>query len=112
MSSSSSSFWNIKHNTCLSCPPGSIEWKNEKCLLFIGPRESGVIYQKARNSCLEHSTELLEINNHQDFIQLQYKTAELFESEIANAFIEFLSNGVWINFTDSESINNDFLVKL
>jgi hypothetical protein len=55
---------------------------------------------------------LLEINNHEDFVQLQYKTAELFESKIANAFIEFLSNGVWINFTDSESINNDFVVKL
>jgi hypothetical protein len=89
-----------------------IEWENEKCLLFIGPRENGVIYQKARNACLAHSTELLQINNHQDFVQLQYKTAELFESKIANVFIEFLSNGVWINFTDSELIKNNFLVKL
>jgi len=108
----SSSFWNTKYKTCLSCPPGSVEWKNEKCLLFIRPRTSGVRYQKARNICLAHSSQLLEINNHEDFVQLQYKTAALFESKISNVFIEFLSNGVWINFTASESINNDFVVKL
>lgn len=54
-----------------------------------------VLYiKKARNARLAHSTQLLEINNHQDFIEFQSKTAELFENEIANVFIEFLSNGV------------------
>jgi len=54
-----------------------------------------VLYiKKARNTRLAHSTQLLEINNHQDFIEFQSKTAELFENEIANVFIEFLSNGV------------------
>jgi len=89
-----------------------MEWKNEKCLLFAVPYESGVTYQKAKNACLIHSTQLLQINNHQDFVQFQYKIDELLESENANAFIEFLSNGVWINFTDSEFIKNDFIIKL
>jgi hypothetical protein len=87
-------------------------WQNEKCLLFIEPHEGGVIYQKARNACLTHSAQLLQINNHQDFVQFQYKTDELLENENANVFIEFLSNGVWINFTDSELIKNDFIMKL
>jgi len=79
-----------------------MEWKNEKCLLFISPYQGGVIYSTTKSACSIYSAQLLEINNYQDFFQLQYKMDELFESENANAFIEFLNNGVWINFTDSE----------
>jgi hypothetical protein len=100
-----SSFWNVKQNSCLSCPQGWSEWQNEKCLLFIAPAEGGIIQQKARNACLTHSAQLLQINNHQDFMQFQYKMNELLESRPSNAAIELLSNGIWIDSISSELIN-------
>jgi hypothetical protein len=98
------SFWNTKHNTCLFCPPGWIEWQNQKCLSFIEPPEGGISYQRAKNACLIHGAHLLQIDNHEDVIQLQYKTSELLESQYARAVDEFLNNGAWIDLNNSELI--------
>jgi hypothetical protein len=100
-----SSFWNVKHNSCLSCPHGWIEWQNEKCLLFIVPAEDGIVHQKARNACLIHSAQLLQVNNHQDFMQFQYKMDELLENKPSNTAIELLSSGIWTDSIRSELIN-------
>ena len=108
---SSSSFWNLKQNTCLSCPPGWIEWQNEKCLLFIEPSGGGISYQKTRNACLTLDAHLLHIDNHEDFAQLQYKANDLLEGQYANAVAEFLNNGVWINFTNNELKETHLSVK-
>ncbi|CAF0732151.1 unnamed protein product [Adineta steineri] len=86
---SSSSFWNTRQNSCLSCPSGWIEWQHEKCLLFIMPSKNDFTYEKARNSCLTYSSELLHIDNDEDLIKLQYKVDEI--------DWKFLSDGIWIN---------------
>jgi hypothetical protein len=98
------SFWNTKQNTCLFCPPGWIEWQNQRCLSFIEPPEGGISYQRAKNACLIHGAHLLQIDNHEDVIQLQYKTNDLLESQYARAVDEFLNNGAWINLNNSEFI--------
>jgi hypothetical protein len=84
-----------------------MEWQHEKCLSFIAPYDAGVIHQKARNTCLTYSAQLLQINNLQDLVQFQYKTIG---SEHAHVFNEFFSHGVWINLTDSKLIIEDFII--
>ncbi|CAF3684732.1 unnamed protein product [Adineta steineri] len=86
---SSSSFWNTRQNSCLSCPSGWTEWQHEKCLLFIVPSENNFTYEKAKNSCLTYSSELLHIDNDEDLIKLQYEVDEI--------DWKFLSDGIWIN---------------
>ncbi|CAF1333856.1 unnamed protein product [Adineta steineri] len=86
---SSSSFWNTKQNSCLSCPSGWIEWQHGKCLLFIMPSKNDSTYEKARNSCLTYSSELIHIDNDEDFNKLQYKVDDI--------DWKFLSDGVWIS---------------
>ncbi len=105
----SSTFWNTKLKTCLYCSSESMEWQHEKCLSFIAPYEGGVIHQKARNTCLTYSAQLLQIKNLQDLVQFQYKTIE---SEHALVFNQFFSHGVWINLTDGKLIIEDFIVIL
>ncbi|CAF3943452.1 unnamed protein product [Adineta steineri] len=95
--SSSSSFWNTRQNSCLSCPSGWIEWQHEKCLLFIVPSENDFTYEKARNSCLTYSSELLHIDNDEDLIKFQYKIDELLRDKQDDIVWKFLSDGVWMN---------------
>jgi hypothetical protein len=95
-----SSFWNTNQNTCLSCPPGWIEWQNEKCLLFVKSFEGGIKYYTARNVCLTQFAQLLQIEDHEDFVQFEYKIDELIEGKHGDAFNEFVNKGVWINITD------------
>jgi hypothetical protein len=86
-----------------------MEWQHEKCLSFIVPHHNGITHQKARNTCWTQSAQLLQINNFQDFAQLQYQTIE---SEHARVFKEFFSHGVWINLTDSKLIIREFHCKI
>jgi hypothetical protein len=77
-----------------------MEWQNEKCLLFIKPSEGGIKYHTARNVCLTQSAELLQIEDHEDFVQFEYKIDELMEGKHGDAFNEFVNKGVWINVTN------------
>ncbi|CAF2737693.1 unnamed protein product [Rotaria sp. Silwood2] len=79
-------FWNVEQNTCLYCQYGWIEWQNQTCLLFIQPPDGGVTYEKAKNTCLTYSGELLQINYYQDYIEFQYKINDLLQSEYVNPF--------------------------
>ncbi|CAF0794257.1 unnamed protein product [Rotaria sordida] len=106
--SSSETFWSAEQNTCLFCPSGWIEWKNETCLLFIQPPEGGIIREKAKNACLTYSGQLLQIDYYQDYIEFQYKINDLLKGEYTNKLNEFLSNGVWINFTDYTNSMNSY----
>ncbi|CAF1333875.1 unnamed protein product [Adineta steineri] len=86
----------MKQNSCLSCPSGWIEWQHEKCLLFIVPSKNDFTYEKARNSCLTYSSELLHIDNDEDFMKFQYKIDELLRDKQDDIVWKFLGDGVWI----------------
>jgi hypothetical protein len=73
-----------------------MEWQQEKCLSFVVSHQGGITNQKARNTCLKQSAQLLQIKNREDLVQLR---------EYARVFKEFFNHGVWINLTDSMLIN-------
>ncbi|CAF1199588.1 unnamed protein product [Rotaria sp. Silwood1] len=106
--SSSVTFWNVEQNSCLFCPYGWIEWQNETCLLFIQPPDGGIAREKAKNACLTYSGQLLQIDYYQDYIEFQYKINTLLQGEHVNELNEFLSNGIWINFTDYTNWMNSY----
>ncbi|CAF4203495.1 unnamed protein product [Adineta steineri] len=53
------------------------------------PSKNDFTYDKAKNSCLTYSSELLHIDNDEDLIQLQY--------EVDDIDWRFLSDGIWIS---------------
>ena len=89
----SASFWTSTNNTCLACPAGWTEWQQKKCLLLRPTSdEHRVSHEKATNSCREHASQLLQINDHDDLVQWQH----------ASANDESLIDGLWIDFHDRE----------
>ncbi|CAF1075247.1 unnamed protein product [Adineta ricciae] len=93
------SFWSSRQNSCLSCPSGWTEWKEEKCVMFVAPSSGGVTYEEARSICSSQSAELLEIADHEGFVKFENEMKDLVNERGGRALIEFLNNGVWISFT-------------
>ncbi|CAF1074473.1 unnamed protein product [Adineta ricciae] len=93
------SFWSSRQNSCLSCPSGWTEWKEEKCVLFVAPSPDGVMHEEARNICSTQSAELLKIADAEGFVQFENEMKDLVNRRGGRALIEFLSNGVWIDST-------------
>ncbi|CAF4724672.1 unnamed protein product [Rotaria magnacalcarata] len=103
---STQTFWNTEQNTCLACPKGWIEWQNETCLLFIKHSENDIVHEKAKDACLSYSAQLLKIDYYQEYVEFQCKINELLKGQHANELSEYLTNGVWINFTDTDWLNS------
>ncbi|CAF0714434.1 unnamed protein product [Adineta steineri] len=61
------------------------------------PSKNDFTYEKARNSCLTYSSELLHIDNDEDLIKFQYKIDELLRDKQDDIVWKFLSDGVWMN---------------
>ena len=99
------SCWSYRQNSCLSCPSGWTEWKEEKCVLFVAPFSGGVTYEEARNICSTQSAELLEIADDKGFVEFENEMKDLVNERGGRALIEFLSNGVWIDSTNSKLQN-------
>ena len=79
--------------------------KSSTCLSFVVPHQGGITNQRARNTCLKHSAQLLQIKNPQDFAQLKYQTIG---SEHPHVFKEFFNHGVWIDLTIEKIDSNDW----
>ncbi|CAF1074491.1 unnamed protein product [Adineta ricciae] len=78
------SFWSSRQNSCLSCPSGWTEWKEEKCVLFVAPSPDGVMHEEARNICSTQSAELLKIADAEGFVEFENEMKDLYFAESAH----------------------------
>ena len=74
-------------------------------MLFVAPSPGGVMYEEARNICTTQSAELLEIGGDVGFVEFENEMRDLINGRGGSALIEFLSNGVWIDSTNSKLHN-------
>jgi hypothetical protein len=95
--SKSSSIWNKDQNDCLYCPPGWIEWENNHCLSFSVPKEGGLSYEQAKDTCHSFSTDLFYIYNIDQFKRFELKVNTLLHSTFSSAVTIFFRLGAWID---------------